>query len=342
MKKYDQRGLFDEEIKLEKLTKKGDPLIELNKLVDWEIFRPILNKVFSKDPKGPGGRPPYDYVMMFKILFLQRLYNLSDEQMEYQINDRLSFLRFLDLSLSKDVPDQNTIWLFREKLTKSNTIEKLFKKFDRYLDKKGVIAHKGAIVDASFVEVPRQRNNRKENAAIKNNEIPERWEENQSKMRQKDVNARWMTKNGERHYGYKNHIKVDKKSKIIISYKTTDASVHDSQILEDLINKKDSHHELYADSAYSGKPIKEILIKKNIRNRIHEKGYRGKPLTEKQINKNRKKSKVRVRVEHIFGFIQNSMHGSTSKAIGIERNDGVIGLMNLTYNICRMVQLSRI
>jgi transposase, IS5 family len=215
MKKYNQRGLFDEEMKLEKPEKKGDPLIEINNLMNWEIFRPILNKVFRKEAKGPGGRPPYDYVMMFKILFLQRLYNLSDEQMEYQINDRLSFLRFPGLSLNKDVPDQNTIWLFRETLTKANAVEKLFKKFDKHLEQKGIIAHKGSIVDASFVEVPRQRNSKEENDRIKNNEVPEKWEENQHKMSQKDVDARWMTKNKERHYGYKNHIKIDKKSKII-------------------------------------------------------------------------------------------------------------------------------
>ncbi len=341
MKKYNQRGLFDEEMKLEKLEKKGDPLIEINNLIDWEIFRPILNKVFKKEAKGPGGRPSYDYVMMFKILFLQRLYNLSDEQMEYQINDRLSFLRFLGLSLNKDVPDQNTIWLFRETLTKANAVEKLFKKFDKYLDQKGIISHKGSIVDASFVEVPRQRNSKEENKKIKNNEVPEEWEENQYKMSQKDIDARWMTKNGERHYGYKNHIKIDKKSKIILSYKTTDASVHDSQALEDLLDKKDSHHELFADSAYSGKPIQEVLAKKKIKNRIHEKGYKGKPLTEKQKEKNRKKSKVRARVEHIFGFIKNSMNGSDSRAIGIERTEGIVGLMNLTYNMCRIIQLSR-
>ena len=342
MKKNNQRGLFDEYLKLEKLEKKGDPLIEINKMINWDIFQPILNKVFYKEAKGQGGRPPYDYVMMFKILILQRLYNLSDQQMEYQINDRLSFLRFLGLNISKNVPDQNTIWLFREKLINSKIIEKLFKKFDKYLEQQGVIAHKGSMVDESFVEVPRQRNSKDENNKIKKNEIPEDWEKNQDKLSQKDTDARWMTKNGERHYGYKNHIKVDRKSKIICSYKTTNASVHDSQVLEDLLDNKDSHHELYADSAYSGKPIQEVLVRKKIKNRIHEKGYRGKPLTEKQKKSNNNKSKVRARVEHIFGFMKNSMNGSQSRAIGFQRNDGIIGLMNLTYNISRYIQLTRV
>jgi IS5 family transposase len=278
---------------------------------------------------------------MFKILILQRLYNLSDEQMEYQINDRLSFMRFLGLNISDTIPDQNTIWLFRENLTRGNVIEKLFKKFDAYLDNRGIIAHKGSIVDASFVEAPRQRNSKEENDKIKNNTIPEEWQENPNKFCQKDTDARWTKKHGINHYGYKNHIKIDRKTKLIRTYKTTSANIHDSQVLKDLLNKQDAHHELYGDSAYSGEPIRELLKKKKIRTRIHEKGYRASPLTEKQKEKNRKKSKSRARVEHVFGFIKNSMKGSCIKAIGIERNDGIIGLMNLTYNMCRFIQLCR-
>lgn len=341
MRKHKQRGLFDEEFRLEKLENKGDPLIAINEMINWELFRPLLNKVFKKTAKGPGGRPAYDYILMFKILILQRLYNLSDEQMEYQINDRLSFMRFLGLNMSSDIPDQNTIWLFRDTLVKSNAIEKLFKKFDTYLDQQGIIANKGSIVDASFVEVPRQRNSKDENDSIKKGTVPEKWEEKPGKLRQKDIDARWMKKHGATHYGYKNHIKIDRKTKIIRKYKTTDASVHDSQVLEDLLNKHDAHHELYADSAYSGEPIKQMLKRKKIKNRIHEKGYRGKPLTDKQQEKNRIKSKSRARVEHIFGFLKNIMKGGQSRSIGIERNDGIVGLMNLTYNMCRYIQLTR-
>lgn len=131
----------------------------------------MFNKAFRKEPKAPGGRPPYDYVMMFKILILQRLYNLSDEQMEYQINDRLSFQRSLHLDLKKAVPDQNTIWHFRENLTKAQLVLLLFLKFDTHLEKQGLIAHEGSIVDASFVEVPRRRNKKDENKQVKEGSI---------------------------------------------------------------------------------------------------------------------------------------------------------------------------
>ncbi len=337
-----QRGFFDEEIRLEKLKDSGDPLISLNHYIDWEMFRNQLTSIFKKEAKGSGGRPPYDYVLMFKILILQKLYNLSDKQMEYQINDRLSFMRFLNLTMSDKIPDQNTIWNFREILTNSGKMKDLFNKFEEFLREKKIIANKGSIVDASFVEVPIQRNSREENKKIKNGEIPDEWENSPKKLSQKDTDARWTIKNNRRFYGYKNHAKVDIKSKIITDYGVTSANVHDSQALENLLSEKDRNHLLYADSAYTGKPIKDLLKKLGIINVIHEKGYKGKPLTNIQKIKNRNKSRVRVRVEHIFGFIQNTMNCDHNKAIGVKRNEVIIGLTNMAYNFSRFVQIKKL
>ena len=311
MKNTGQHGFFDEENRLSKLTKKKDPLVKLSTMINWERFRPIIDRAMKKETRGNGGRPPYDYIMMFKVLILQRLYNVSDEQMEYQINDRLTFMRFLGLSLGNTVPDQNTIWLFRENLVNKGVIEKLFNKFDNDLETEGILLKEGSIVDATIVEAPRQRNNRQENNQIKQGQIPESWENNPNMLRQKDMDARWLKKNGENYYGYKNHIKICRKSKLISRYKVTDASVHDSQAVEHLIDKNDSHHDFFADSAYAGLLIAMLLKRKNIRNRIHEKGYSNTPLTEAQIERNRKKSKIRARVEHVFGYMTNSMEGFT-------------------------------
>ena len=263
-----ERGLFDEEYKLAKISKSGDPLESLNQYIDFEQFRKILNKAFIKEYRGIGGARPYDYVMMFKILILQRYYNISDEKTEYQINDRLSFMRFLGLTLSDQVPDEKTIWLFRDTLTKSGLLEKLFDEFTEILAQKGLIVNAGTIVDASFVEVPRQRNSPKENEAIKNGDIPSVWKTKPHKLQQKDTDARWTKKNEQNYFGYKNHVKIDKKSKIIQKFSVTNASVHDSQEMNKLLTDEDGHHELYGDSAYSGDPIKEILKRKFIRNRI--------------------------------------------------------------------------
>lgn len=330
-----QRGFFDENDRLKELSLLGDPLEKLNSVIDWESFRHNLNKVFKREAKGPGGRPPYDYVIMFKILILQRLYGISDGQAEYQIKDRLSFMRFLGFSLCDTIPDEKTIWLFRERLVQAKAIDTLFYRFTKKLEDKGLITREGSIVDASFVDVPRQRNSKDENDTIKKGEVPEDWkaEGKENMVEQKDVNARWTKKNDEKHFGYKNHVKADKDSKLIVRYEVSSAEVHDSQMLEKLVEKR-KDKALYADSAYKGKEI-ESCLGSRIENNICEKGYRNKPLTDEQIVLNRKKSSVRVRVEHIFGFMTNSMKGMTIRCIGIERAKFAIGMMNLVYNMSR-------
>ncbi|MGI6652751.1 MAG: IS5 family transposase [Christensenellales bacterium] len=332
-------GLFDESNRLKKLSSLGDPLEKLNSVIDWRLFEGTLNKVFAKEQKGVGGRPPYSYLLMFKVLILQRLFNISDDQAEYQINDRVSFMRFLGLSLGDRVPDAKTIWLFRDTLVKADVMEDLFKLFNLQLEQQGIIFHKGTIVDATFVEAPRQRNTQEENRLIKEGKTPEEWDkpENVNKVRQKDTDARWTTKNKERHFGYKNHIKVDADSKLITAYSVTDASIHDSQELIELIDEKDQV--LYADSAYSGNPIADKLPKE-IKNQIHEKGYRNRPLSEEQKAENKRKSRIRARIEHVFGYMTGSLHGITVRSIGIARAKFNIGLTNLIYNLCRYVILN--
>lgn len=333
------RGLFDEQFRLEKLSKKQDPLERLNSCIDFEFFRQPLEKFFAKDTDpGKGGRPGYDYVLLFKILILQRYYNVSDDAMEYAILDRFSFMRFLGLGINDPVPDAKTIWLFRDKLTNGGMVEKLFARLDKQLDTDGIIVHKGKLVDASIVEVPVQRNSREENKEIKEGIIPVDWDEN--KIRQKDTDARWTTKNGEDYFGYKNHIKADSKTKIVTSYEVTPANIHDSEVITDLITlKEDGNQPLYADSAYRSEAIEKDCIKKNIESKIHEKGYRNHPLTKRQQQRNKTKSKIRVRVEHIFGFITNSMNGMYLRYRNFARNAAGIGLMNLTYNLFRLVQI---
>lgn len=333
------KKLFDEEFRLEKLSWQNDPLVKLKERIDFELFRPLLETIFHKEEKGVGGARPYDYVMMFKILILQRYYNISDDKMEFAILDRLSFMRFLGLTLSDKVPDAKTIWLFREQLTGENRVEKLFDLFKEELQKKNLIANEGKIIDASFVEVPIQRNSREENKKIKQGETPDEWKENPNKLEQKDVDARWTKKNGKSYYGYKDHVKADEKSKLIDTYTVTDASVHDSQETDPLLSEKDKGQPLHGDSAYSGEPVAQVVEKKGMINQIHEKGYRNAPLTEAQKANNKIKSKTRARVEHIFGFIENSMSGSFLRTIGIQRATAVIGLMNLTYNMFRYMQI---
>ena len=334
-------GFFDYENRMRKLEEGPDPLARLNAGIDWEMFRPNLERVFEKEAKGPGGRPRHDVVMMFKILVLQRHYSLSDEQAEYQINDRLSFQKFLGITLSDAVPDEKTIWLFRETLSEAGRVKKLFRRFERHLSQAGLMGHEGKIIDASFVDVPRQRNSREENEEIKLGKVPESFQENGNRLRQKDVEARWAKKGEEVHYGYKDHVKVDRTTKLIEDYEVTDACVHDSQAVEDLVEEDDGT--LHADSAYSGEKIETILKENGVKGEICEKGYRDHPLTEKQKKSNRKKSRIRARVEHIFGFMTNTMRdGLKMRWIGMRRIAVGIGLLNLVYNMARYEQIMRL
>jgi len=333
-----QKGFFDENDRLEELSRMGDPLEKLNKFINWEDFRKELTKIFVKIPKGPGGRPPFDYVMMFKILILQKLNNIADDNTEYLIKDRLSFQRFPGLALCDTVPDAKTIWNYREALKEANMPDTIYNRFVKLLESKGIITHSGSIVDATFVDVPRQRNTGKENEEIKEGKIPEKWEgeENRHKRAQKDVDARWAVKNKEVHYGYKNHIKMDKKSKIITRYRVTGAEVHDSQELKNLVEKKKDKR-LYGDSAYTGEEVQKCIPKK-VLNRIHERGYRDHPLTKTQERNNTAKSRIRARVEHVFGAM-NHFGGITIRTIGIARAGVQIGLLNLAYNLTRYAYL---
>lgn len=341
-KRHRDYGFFDQDIRLSKLSQLGDPLEKLNGGVDFEMFRNLLETHITPTTKGKGGRPPYDYVLMFKILILQRYYNLSDDQVEYQINDRMSFMRFLDLTIADDIPDSRTVWAFREKITELDLVGKLFDLFLSQLESLGLIVNEGKIVDASFIEVPRQRNNKDENAQIKAGKIPESISGNPRRKAQKDTDANWTKKNNVNYFGYKDHVKTDSKSKIITKFKVTVASVHDSQATEDLMDKKEKGEDFYADSAYTGENQEETLERFGMINKVCEKGYRNKPLTDEQKASNKEKSKIRARVEHIFGFMENSMNTMFIKCIGLKRATATIGLMNLTYNMFRKIQLTAV
>lgn len=338
-----KRGIFDEHYTKQKLTSIGNPLEAIDKLIDFEMFRPTLEeKLINPNRRSNAGARPFDYVMMFKIMILQRFYGLSDKQVEYQILDRISFKEFLGLDTGDKVPDEKTIWAFRETLTKSDLVEELFQEFNQYLEENELIFNEGQLIDASFTVAPRQRNTREENAKINAGEGDDLWNDQPHKKSHKDIDARWTKKNKEIFYGYKNHTKVDNKSKFIKDYVVTDASVHDSQSLEDILDESDAGQDLYADSAYTGEKQEQTISKYEMINQVNEKGYRNKPLTDVQKSSNREKSKIRARVEHIFGFMEQSMKGLFVKCIGVTRATGIIGLINLTYNLFRYEQVVRL
>lgn len=342
-KSHGKKSLFDEQFSIEMLSSIGNPLETISKVIDFEMFRSTLeSKLLNTNKKNNAGAKPFDVVLLFKIMILQRYYGLGDKQIEYQIIDRISFKKFLCLETGDKVPDEKTVWAFRETLTNKGLVEELFVQFKNYLESKGLIFKEGQLVDASFTIAPRQRNTREENEKIKKGDGDDLWNDHPHKKCHKDIDARWTKKNNEIFYGYKNHAKVDTKSKFINSFAVTDASVHDSQALDDLLNKNDDGQDLHADSAYTGEEQEKTISKYKFKNKVHEKGYRNKPLTEEQKANNTFKSKTRARVEHVFGFMEQSMNGLFIRSVGIGRATRIIGLINLTYNLFRYEQVIRV
>lgn len=341
-KSQGKKSLFDEQNSIEQLSAIGNPLETISEVIDFEMFRSTLeSKLLNIDKKSNAGAKPFDVVLMFKILILQRYYGLGDKQIEYQIIDRISFKKFLGLETGDKVPDEKTVWLFRENVTNTGLVEELFTEFKNYLESQGLIFNEGQLVDASFTIAPRQRNTREENEKIKKGEGDDLWNEHPHKKSHKDIDARWTQKNKETFYGYKNHAKVDTKSKFINTYTVTDASVHDSQALDNLLEESDNGQILHADSAYTGEDQEKTIAKYAMKNQVHEKGYRNKPLTDEQKKRNTTKSKTRARVEHVFGFMEQSMNGLFIRSVGMVRTTGIIGLINLTYNMFRYEQVIR-
>jgi len=315
---------------------------KLSEVIDWELFREELESILGYNQRNwsKGGRPPFDPVLMFKVLVLQKFHSLSDEQSEFQISDRFSFMNFLRLHPGDAIPDARTIWDFKQALERDGRdgTRRLFGRFDQILTEGGLIGREGSIVDASFVEAPRQRNSRKENEQIREGKRPEGFEKGSAKGRQKDCDASWTKKNGQRHYGYKNHAKVDAKSKLVTNYETTGGSVHDSQVFNALVDEKDEA--LLADSAYLSESAREHLLECDCQDFIQLKSYRNRPLSEADKKTNKLISRIRVRVEHVFGRM-SQMAMDRLRTIGRKRAHHHNGLSNLVYNMDRYAYLMR-
>lgn len=332
-----QQSFWDWENRQEKLSQKKPLLNRLNELIPWNEFRAILEPIYQKVRKSDAGRKPIDVIIMFKMLTLQHLYNISDPELEYQVNDRLSFMKFLGLGLEDRIPDSTTVWSFREKLTEAGLIIKLFERFEEYLKDEGFEAKEGQIVDATLVPVPKQRNRSEENEMLKQGEIPKAWEEKPRRLAQKDVDARWTKKNGQSHFGYKNHISIDRKYGFVRKYKVTDAAVHDSQVLGEILDPDNEGDEIWADSADRSEEIEWVLDKIGFESEIHERAYRNRPLTEEQTVQNQEKSRIRAKVEHVFGDWVTAMGGKLIRSIGKIRAETTVGLKNLVYNLKRYI-----
>ena len=350
-----QAGFFDLEERLAGLSAKGDGLERLSAAVDFELFRPELERSVPRADRSQGGRPPFDHVLMFKVLVLQTQNSLSDERAEFYLRDRLTWMRFLGLGLGDAVPDANTIWTFREALTKAGTVERLFELFDRQLRAAGYFAMSGQLVDATIVAAPKQRNSKAEKQAIREGRVPEGWQAKPAKLRQKDRDARWTVKytkakprqDGTRvvdlaipAFGYQNHLSADRRHRLIRKWRVTDAAAHAGARLGELLDPANTASKVWADSAYRSKKNEELLEARGLVSRIHRKKPADRPMPSRTARANARKSAVRAQVEHVFAE-QKARMGLFVRTIGLARATTKIGLANLVHNMRRLLWLER-
>ena len=304
-----QSGLFGLSDQLKRLSDCGDPLETMGRVVNFEVFRPALDKALAYGDGARGGRPAYDPVAMFKVLILAAQNNVSDARMEFLIRDRLSWLRFLGFDLGAVTPDENMIRLFREKLMCAGALDALFAAFDRQLRSRGYLPMGGQIVDATLVAAPKQRNTAAEKAAIKEGKsAPEIWPDQPAKAAQKDIDARWTVKFAKARplpggrpginiaipsFGYKSSIAICRRYGFIRRGKVTDGARFDGRMLRDVVTNDNTASDVWADTAYRSQSNEAWLKSIGRVSRVHRKKPRGKPMSARTARANAARSTVR-------------------------------------------------
>ena len=333
-----ERGLFDAMDRMSQIDRMGDPLANLNRIMNWDIFVPVLDRIPKTEAKGPGGRPAFHPMFMFKVLVLQSLYGLADEQTQFQILDRRSFHRFIGITDADNVPDQNTIREFREKLTNAGLFDDLFSAFNNHLAERGFITRKGQHRRCLVRRSPRQRNSADDNEAIKEGRMPDGWEKHRKRLAHKDRDARWTKKNQQVFFGYKNHVNVDLESKLIIRSEVTDA-VHDSQAIDALTRKGDPKPGSTPVIAVSHAPFSPPSLS---RHRFVKRACEASRSPGRRSERIAESPKGAPRVEHVFGFMTVNMKAMYRRCVGMVRNRASIIFCNLVYNMARTEQIIRL
>lgn len=347
-----QSGLFGLSDHMKRLSADGDPLEVLSQVIDFEAFRPTLVTALAYSHGAKGGRPPYDPVVMLKVLVLAAQNNVSDARMEWLIRDRLSWLRFLGFDLGAATPDANTIRMFRERLTNAGALDTLFGDFDRQLKERGYLPMGGQIVDATLVAAPKQRNTEAERMAVKEGKsAAEIWPDEPAKARQKDTDARWTLKFAKARpaadgrpqadiaipsFGYKSSISICRAFGFIRKGKTTDGARYDGRMLRDVVTNDNTASDVWGDTAYRSQSNEHWLKSQGRVSRIHRRKPKGKPMPANVRRGNATKSSVRARVEHVFAH-QKAKMGLFIRTIGIKRAEAKITLANLAFNMHRLV-----
>jgi IS5 family transposase len=331
-----KESLFAAEEREAKLDKLGDVLQRLNAHVDFAALAAEIDRAAPRPSAAQGGRPPFPTEVMVRALFLQQFYNLSDEQLEFQLLDRLSFQRFVGLRRSSQIPDRTTFWTFRERLKDAGAAETIFAAVGRELARHGYLARCGQIVDASLIPAPIQRNSKEDQDLVKQDAMPADWTPTQ--RRQKDVDATWTKKHGKSHFGYKLSASVDRRCKLIRKLKVSTASEHDTHHLEDVLDSTNTSRDVDLDKGYIDREREARLKAAGWRLHIQRKAPKGKPLSACQKRRNTRIARTRARGEHVFASL-SQMGGKALRCIGLARAHLHLHWKAAAYNLRRLCSL---
>jgi len=330
--------LFAADLRKQKIDRLGDPLLAFEEHIDFAALAAEVDRIAPRPERLQGGRPPFPTETMVRILFLKRFNNLSDEQMEYQLLDRMSYQRFCGLSDSASIPDRTTVWTFENRIGEAGAVV-LFKGIEAQLLKQGYIARGGQIIDATLIPAPKQHFSKDDKTQLKQDALPADW--NKYKRRQKDIDATWTKKHGKSHHGYKLSVNIDKRYKVIRQIVTDTASTHDSQHFDAVLDANNTCKAVYADKGYPSAEREAKLKAVGLRNHIQRKGARNHPLSACQERRNKRIAKTRARVEHIFAGMEQ-MGGKLIRTIGQARANFAMTMMAACYNLKRLSYFRRV
>jgi len=302
---------------------RNEALERLARDVKWYRFEKLLGRL---KPEG-AGRPPFDPLLMFKALLLQQWYHLSDAELEEALNDRMSFRRFLGLSLEDASPDHTTLCRFSNRLAEARLAEKLFAEFERQLERHGLLLKRGTMIDATLVETPFRPG--REDEADKGATPPV------------DADAALTARQGRRgtHYGYKVHAGVEVETRLIRRLVLTPANINETTIADALVCGDE--RAVYADKAYAKKARRAWLRSLRIKDRIMHKSWGGGPsLRASQKRHNALIAPIRAQVEGVFATLKRWMGFDRVRYVGLAKNTAHLHLVGLAYNMKRGLKLA--
>ena len=327
-------SLFASEERERKLDRIGDPLAALEATVDFQAIADRVAALLPKADYRKGGRPPFPILLMIKLWVIKQLYNLSDDQVEYQSLDRVTLQRFLGLQSSSRIPDSKTFWVFQQTLLSVGAAPVIAEAVQQQRAVAGYIARNGPWIDARIIRAPIQHFTQAEKAMLDRGEVPAEW--SPAKRAQKDLQARWTKKHGKSYFGYKAHVSADVRYKLARKSAVTVASVHDTQHFEDLLDETHTSREVSADKGYVDGEREARLTEAGWRVKVPHKAKRGQPLSACQKGRNTRIAKVRARVEHVFAGLHH-MGRQEIRTIGLARAPLQITTKWAVYHLKRWV-----